>query len=193
MNTSEGNTTDRLKETNHYLESTQADHSTNQDNAEGLSSQVELQMTAGNDNDIDKIRDILFGNQFRSHEKLFLHLEERIAIEYANLKDDLSKRLTEIERYIKQEVEAINERITTQRNSQDLALEMLAKGHSKTQQDLERKIDKFNETSQQRHEELLALINQEVKELYIADQTARSKLSALFGELSERLNTEQTD
>ncbi len=188
MNTSEGNATDRFKETNHYLDSPQPDPKRNQDDFESFSSQVDQQISTSND--IEKVRDILFGSQFRSHEKLFIHLEERIAIEYANLQDELGKRLDKIERYIKQEVESINERITTQRNAQDLALEMQAKGHNKSLQDLDRKVEKLSETAQQKHEETLALIEQEVKELYAADKSSRSKLSALFGEMSERLSAE---
>ena len=185
MNSSEGNTTD------HYLESSPEGAPQHPDTIDTVASSVEPE-TASN-NDIEKIRDILFGSQFRSHEKLFNHLEERMAIEYAKLKNELSIRLDEIESNFKREIESLSDRLMTQRNTQDLALEMLAKGQNKALQDLEWKVDKLNEATQQKHEEVVALIEREVRDLYTADQAARSRLSALFSELSERLSATQTE
>ncbi len=68
---------------------------------------------AGN---MDKIRDILFGNQARDYEKRFSKMESRVAQEASELKQELLKRLDSLESYVKQEIKDLNQRI---RNESD--------------------------------------------------------------------------
>ncbi|MCP3874485.1 MAG: hypothetical protein GY699_15185 [Desulfobacteraceae bacterium] len=64
---------------------------------------------AGN---MDKIRDILFGNQARDYEKRFTKMENRVAQETAELKQEILKRLDSLEGYVKQELRDIKQRIS---------------------------------------------------------------------------------
>ncbi len=68
---------------------------------------------AGN---MDKIRDILFGNQARDYEKRFTKMENRVAREAAELKEELLKRVDALEGYVKQEIKDINNRIKSESN-----------------------------------------------------------------------------
>ncbi|MCF6249406.1 MAG: hypothetical protein L3J69_18930 [Desulfobacula sp.] len=68
---------------------------------------------AGN---MDKIRDILFGNQARNYEKRFAKMETRVAREAVDLKEELIKRIDALEGYVKQEIKDINERIKSESN-----------------------------------------------------------------------------
>ncbi len=68
---------------------------------------------AGN---MDKIRDILFGNQARDYEKRFSKMESRVAQEASELKQELLKRVDSLEGYVKQEIKDLNQRIKNESN-----------------------------------------------------------------------------
>ncbi len=63
---------------------------------------------AGN---IDKIRDILFGNQAKDYEKRFIRMENQLIQESGELKEELLKRIDSLELYVKKEMKDINDRI----------------------------------------------------------------------------------
>lgn len=65
---------------------------------------------------LDKVRDILFGNQVRDFERRFARLEERLIKETASLKDDMRKRLDALEAYVRSEAESLEAQIKSERN-----------------------------------------------------------------------------
>jgi hypothetical protein len=60
---------------------------------------------------IEKIRDILFGVQMRDYDKRFVRIEERIAKETSDLRDDTKRRIDALEDFIKKELESLSNRI----------------------------------------------------------------------------------
>lgn len=71
---------------------------------------------------MDKIRDILFGNQARDYEKRFAKMEQQVNQEAADLKAELLKRIDSLEEYVKREMKDLNDRIkheTAQRNDSE--------------------------------------------------------------------------
>ena len=160
---------------------------------------------------LDKIRDILVGPQMRDYEKRFVRLEERLVKECGNLREDTRKRLDYLENYIKTEVDSFIDRLTTEQTQRDNAVNELAQELKNLIKTLERKITQLDEqTSQnqrelrqqileqsknlnndieQKHDELLTVLEREAKELRTG-KTDRSTLAALFAELAVRLNHE---
>ncbi|MFI5179118.1 MAG: hypothetical protein ACHQO8_11165, partial [Vicinamibacterales bacterium] len=57
----------------------------------------------GGTGNLDKVRDILFGGQARDIDRRFQRIEERLLKETADLKDDVRKRLSALEQFMKQE------------------------------------------------------------------------------------------
>ncbi|MBW4685968.1 MAG: hypothetical protein KME40_12930 [Komarekiella atlantica HA4396-MV6] len=160
-------------------------------------------------NSLDKVRDILVGNQMREVEKKFTRLEERLIKESANVRDEAKKRLDALENYIKKEVESLTEQLKIEQLERDAIVRTLAEEHKNITSSLEKKVTQFNEQTtnsqrdlreqilnqsknlqdeiRQKYEEILVLLEQETKELR-RDQTDRSHLAALFSELAIRLN-----
>ncbi|MEO5721469.1 MAG: hypothetical protein ABIR71_08375, partial [Chthoniobacterales bacterium] len=60
---------------------------------------------------VDRIRDILFGSQMRDYDGRFQRVEERLVREAAELRGDLQKRLEALEAYMKGEVESLTHRL----------------------------------------------------------------------------------
>ena len=56
---------------------------------------------------VDRIRNILFGSQMRDYDGRFQRLEERLVRDAAEVRSDLQKRLEALEAFMKGEVESL--------------------------------------------------------------------------------------
>ena len=173
-------------------------------------SQLSASDLAGGGN-LDKVRDILFGGQMRDYEKRFNRLEDRLVKECSSIRDDIKKRLDSLEMYVKQEVESLNEGLTTEQSQRDDATKEVAQELRDSTKSLEKKIGQLDDQSNQRQRELrqqileqsksldddmrqkyesiLSVIDREVQELR-TDKTDRSTLAALLTQVAMQLNNE---
>lgn len=162
-------------------------------------------------NSLDKVRDILFGNQIRDVDKRFARLEERLVKEFANVRDETRKRLDSLEIYIKKEVESLTERLKNEQIERDDGVKLLAQEQKNITLSLEKKLGQFDEQTansqrelreqilnqsnslqdeiQKKYEEILKLLERESQELR-RDKTDRSHLGSLLTELAIRLNSD---
>ncbi|MBN3908362.1 MAG: hypothetical protein HWQ35_18010 [Nostoc sp. NMS1] len=160
---------------------------------------------------LDKVREILFGNQTRDTERRFTRLEERLIKELDNVRDETRKRLDALEIYIKQEVDSLTQRLKNEQAERDSQVKAIAEESKSIIISLEKKITQFDEQTtntqrelheqilnqskslqdeiQQKYQEILALLERETQELR-RDKTDRSNLAAIFTELAIRLNAE---
>ncbi len=165
----------------------------------------------GEINSLDKVRDILFGNQIREVEKKFIRLEDRLVKELANVRDETRKRLDSLEIYIKKEVESLTERLKHEQSERDTGVKALAEEHKNITNSLEKRLTQFEEQTtnsqrelreqilnqsnslqddiRQKYTEILTLLEREAQELR-RDKTDRSSLASLFTELAIRLNSD---
>lgn len=172
--------------------------------------QVPAGMLAGAGN-VDKIRDILFGNQMREYEKRFTRLEERMHKEIGNLKEDLKKHFDTLESYVKKEMELLSDRQKSEKNDRSAAVQELSKELKDSASVNEKKIsnveDQLNKRSRELHDQILeqskslsaeirerheavsAVLERETQELY-NEKVDRSSLSELFMEMAMRLSNE---
>lgn len=162
-------------------------------------------------NSLDRVRDILFGNQVREVEKRFARLEERLVKELTNVRDETKKRLDYLETYIKKEVDSLTERLKNEQLERDTGVKALAEEHKNLTISLDKKFAQFDEQTtnsqrelrehllnqsnslqddiRQKYEEILTLLERESQELR-REKTDRSKLATLFTELAIRLNSD---
>ncbi|MGB7924954.1 MAG: hypothetical protein WCF57_17065 [Pyrinomonadaceae bacterium] len=158
---------------------------------------------------IDKIRQILFGNQMRDYEKRFSRLEERLLKESADLRDETRKRFDALETFIRNELEALTGRLQVEQRTREEAAQSLSRELQEASKSLEKKLgqaDEQNSRSQrdlrqqildqskslsdeirQKHDEISAMLAREVAELG-RDKTDRAALAALFSEVALRLS-----
>jgi membrane-bound lytic murein transglycosylase len=161
---------------------------------------------------LEKIRDILFGSQVRTHEQRFSRLEERLEQECKTLRSDLNRRLDTLESYIQTEVGLLSAQIQETRRLQAEAVERLEQNQHLATKSLEQKLSQLEEktTASERHlrqqaleqsnqlsadvigryNELLTILEREVSILHTVDKTDRGNLASFFGELSARLQSE---
>ncbi len=71
---------------------------------------------------LDKVRDILFGSQVREQQKRFQRIEDRLAKDVADLRDELLKRLSSLENYVKGEVDTIMDKLKEEHTARTTAV-----------------------------------------------------------------------
>ena len=160
---------------------------------------------------LDKVRDLLFGVHMRDYDRKFARLEERLAKETAELRDEVKKRMAAIEQLIRQEVESLSDRLKTEQEERSASAKDLSRELRETTQTFDRRAtqldDQINrglrEVRHQLHEQqqqltdemraqadaLIARLTHEATELR-TDKADRTALAALFTEMAMRLNDE---
>jgi hypothetical protein len=166
---------------------------------------------AASDSNIDQLRDIIFGGQMREYERRFARMEERIAKELADVREEVRDRCTALERYVRDEFESImvelrasqQARAAEERRLSESIVDaakaagerivtlsdVVAKQHRELRGQLLEQTKTITDDVQRRHADLLALVERDAAELRDskADRTA---LSALFMEVALRLRGE---
>jgi len=108
---------------------------------------------------VDKIRDILFGNQMRDFQRRFSQMEERLAKATQDLRNETHKRLETLELFFKKEQSALKDRIKSeadQRENDDKKIQDdLKNAASSLKKDLTKAEEKFLELTSELRQQLL--------------------------------------
>ena len=128
---------------------------------------------------LDQVRDILFGGQMRMVDARLQSLEERIVLEQTALRNDLGRRIAELEDASKKEFAAHAERLSAERAKRADELKALSSELKEMLKNLERRHVKFEEAS--------TFANAEVRDQLMKQSAA---FSAELSRTSERLTSE---
>jgi hypothetical protein len=167
---------------------------------------------AGGEN-VDKIRDILFGTQMRDYDKRFQRLEERLLKESADLREDSRKRFDALEAYIKKEFEALGMRISAEKTARTDDVQHLSEGMKDLARNAERRAanledhvnqgqaelrqqileqsKSLNDDMAAKHADLHGILHREVAGLR-DEKTNRADLASMFNEVALRLTKDST-
>ena len=151
---------------------------------------------------IDKVRDILFGNQVREFERRFSRLEERIVKETIDLKEDVRSRVDALEQYTKREVESLIDKLRAEndeRTESSTALgrrisgvdDQLARSQRELRQQILEQHQRLSDDIRKKMDEVLAALAHETQTLR-SDKTDRASLAALLTEMAMRLTNDFT-
>jgi len=160
---------------------------------------------------VDRIRDILFGNQMRDYDTRFHKLHERVSSETGEIRADLQRQLQAFETYLKGELESVMNRLRGEHAERAQAMEQLTQQMAETARGLELKLDNLdNQTAQDirdlrerllyqskalsdefkdKHEQLRSQIEHESGQIRDA-MTGRESLAEMLSELALRLKRE---
>jgi hypothetical protein len=160
---------------------------------------------------VDRIRDILFGPQMREYDGRFQRLEEKLVLEANNLRWDIQKRLEAIEAFMRGETESLGNRLTSEQTERAQHLERIGRDLAETAKQLQDRIANLDgqmarevrDLRQQlldhskalsseikdKHEQLQAGLDREAAQIRGA-MTGRETLAEMLSELSLRLKNE---
>ncbi len=174
-------------------------------------SEQALSAVAGEAASVEKIRDILFGVQMRDYERKFARLEERLAKDTADLKEDVRKKLAALDVFLKQELESLSGRLKSEHEQRAAAVRELTnelkelkqalaqtaaqieEQHSAAQREMRQQMLEnyrtLSEEISQKADEAAASLQREAGELRL-EKADRAALSSLFTEVALRLKDE---
>ncbi|WP_299490215.1 hypothetical protein [Acaryochloris sp. IP29b_bin.137] len=135
-------------------------------------------------NTLNKIRDLLFGQQVQKHEQQLTQLENRLNQECADIRHQIDQRLQALETSIQKELKALTKTLQTNHDAQTAALSDFHQEYDKGISAVEAQIEQMGDNLTQKHDELRALLEREVQELNTVDDTDRAHLADLFSELA---------
>ena len=158
---------------------------------------------------VDKIRDIIFGNQMRDYNKRFTNLEERILQEIRELRDETKNRLDTMQSYIQKEIDSLSNRLNAEQKlrteslekvtnefkvetkSISESIERLTDQQSQDSRDLRQQLleqsKSFSNEITKKHEESSTALDRSVQQLR-ADKVERSTFSELLMEMAVRMS-----
>src|SRR5271168_4457907 len=142
---------------------------------------------------VDKIRDILFGSQMRDYEKRFVRLEERLAKASDALRDDLKKRFDSLESFVQQEVEALGQRLKAEKSERADALKELTRETRDSAKSIEKKLSQLEEQLSSAQGDLRARILEQSKSLGNEIRKTQTEMEAALEREAETLRHEKTD
>ena len=142
---------------------------------------------------VDKIRDILFGSQMRDYEKRFVRLEERVTKASEALRDDLTKRIDSLESFVQQEVEALGQRLKTEKTERAESLMELTRETRDAAKTQEKKSAQLEEQLASAQGDLRARILEQSKSLSQEIQKLHRDMAVALENEVEILRNEKTD
>ncbi|MFZ1983449.1 MAG: hypothetical protein WAU91_03495 [Desulfatitalea sp.] len=142
---------------------------------------------AGDAGSMEKIRDILFGNQVRDFERRFARMEEHLSKSAADLRDEVNKRLEALERFFKEELETLKDRIKGEAEKRSDAEKRLGDDLKGSSAALSKAIQQAEEKSSERATELRQQILQQSKELISEIQAKHEQAGRAIAQAAERL------
>jgi hypothetical protein len=145
---------------------------------------------AGN---LDKIRDLLFGDQARESERRLNRLEERLMQGYTELKEDTRRRFESLELFVKKEIELLTERLRAEHTARDESLSGLSEALRETVKSFEKKAVQLDEQTGKAQRDLRQQILEQSKKLRDEFSEHSRELSDSFGRAVAELRLEKTD
>ena len=112
---------------------------------------------------VDRIRDILFGPLMREYDGRFQRLEDNLAREANEIRTDTQKRLDALERFIKGEVDSLNNRAAAEHGERCNATDKLGRDLAEAARNLDTKVSNLSEQTAKNLAELRELLLQQYK------------------------------
>jgi len=142
---------------------------------------------------VDKIRDILFGNQMRDFERRFSQMEDRLAKATRDLRDETIKRLEALELFFKKEQASIKDRVKSeaeQRENEDRKLnDALQSSGSSLKKEITQIEEKFSALTSDLRQQIL----EQSKSLSEEIQNKNEQASEALQNTAQRLDDAKID
>lgn len=89
---------------------------------------------------VDKIRDILFGNQMRELDRKFAKLEDRIASDLASMQQETAHQIESLQSFVESEVEILSDKIAAEEKTRIEQLDELDADLKKNVKQIDQKL-----------------------------------------------------
>ena len=142
---------------------------------------------------IDKIRDILFGSKERQYEQKFATLETAIQKEIGDLRNETKKSMASLETFVKKELASLSDQLRTEQDERLEATESLVAKIDSARKALERKLGQLSDKTVSGQRDLQEQLLQQSKNLLEEIHDKHEALSADLEAAARELRHEKTD
>ncbi len=142
---------------------------------------------AGGEQNVDKIREILFGNQIRDYDKRFAELEQRLAADNEKLGQFIEKRLTGIATATQRELAGLAEQIEAQKQRLASSQEENRQTLGSLNHEISERINDLDEAVSREGRALRNDLGEQYNELAELIKTTREGLETRLGQSSDKL------
>lgn len=151
--------------------------------------------SAGSDDreSIDNIRDILFGAQARQYEQRFTQLQELVAKEVGDLREEMKKSFSSLEQYARKEIQSLSDQLKNERSERLDGADEAQEKMDHAAKMMEKKISRLDEKVVSGHSELRGQILEQSKELLDEIRSRSEKTAAELERAVQQLTEVKTD
>lgn len=89
---------------------------------------------------VDKIRDILFGNQMREFDRKFAQLEDRIASDFTAMRQENTYQIESLQNFVESEIEILSDKIASEEKTRVEQLDELDADLKKSVKQIDKKL-----------------------------------------------------
>ncbi len=147
------------------------------------------------DDNIDKVRDILFGSQTRQIEKRLAAMEEKIDKEIGYLRSETKTTLDSLEQFMRKELQTLTEQLGDERTERNESVDSLSEKIGGTKKLLEKKMgqlsDKLVKDQRETQEQILKQSKTLMEEMHnkndVIEKRLDQSLDALTHEKTDRM------
>ena len=137
---------------------------------------------------IDKIRDILFGSQTRQIEKKLITMEGKIDKEIASLRSETKTTLDTLEQFLRKELQSLSDQLTSEKSERAESVENLSDKITETKKALEKKLsqlsDKVIKDQRETQEQILQQAKNLLEEMHQKNDALQKRMDQSMEELA---------
>lgn len=136
---------------------------------------------------VDKIREILFGGQMRDYQRRFDALESTMTTAAERLRQDFSGRIDGLESFVRRELELLGERLSGERRERTEEREKLGADIADNRRRLEESINRLDEQTAHEARSLRAALQEKSAELAELLQHNRDDFNSMLARQANSL------
>jgi len=140
----------------------------------------------GGGENVDKIRDILFGEEMRVYERRFNELDQRLVRGQDKLRNEIGSRLTKFESFMKKEIEKLSEKDKQEKKDRIEAVKSIKDNLQDVLKELNKSIDEVDDTLSKECTELR-------QELHDLSQETDTNINNMGARLQDALDIESSE
>ena len=142
---------------------------------------------------VDKIRDIIFGNQMREYESRFARLEKHLLKEISDLQADAAKRFDALELYVNKELESLSDRLKSEQDLRAESNKKLSEEIKEAAASLSKTIGRLEEVQSKDSRELRQQLLELNKNLSAEIREKEKEASQALDRAADELRTDKVD
>ena len=129
---------------------------------------------------VDKIREILFGGQMRDYQRRFEEMEASLTAASERLRQDFGGRLDSLETFVRREIELLSERLAGERRERGDEREQLNADLAESRRRAEDALNRLDEQSANEARSIRAALQEKSAELAQLIQQSRDDFNAVL-------------